>query len=343
MSLHSVFPSNLTSNRTTLKHAITACLLLGCIWQAGTQTIYVKEGGKGTGTSWEDATGDLAQALRQAVAGTAVWVARGTYRPTADGNRFQSFEIKDGVKVRGGFAGTETTAAQRDLSVNETILSGEIGQPGIADNSYHVVTIGPVGPETLLEGFTVRDGNANLEHQVHPLAAFGGALLIHSAGQTSAPVIRQVMFRQNTARNGAAVYIHGRKGRCHPVFESCLFEQNEAGLDGGAIYNDGSKGGRSHPVFNGCLFDRNSATYGGAICSASTEGDCSLTMTACDFRDNAAFLRGGAIFSLNGAEQCLLDLNECQFSGNFPDDRNMVFSNHAGRSKGYSLQPTPQP
>ncbi|MEY3050789.1 MAG: hypothetical protein RLY31_574 [Bacteroidota bacterium] len=318
-----------------------ACLCLLFIGRADTQTIYVKEGGMGTGSSWQDATGNLQLALQQAREGTEIWVARGTYRPTSGSNRFESFAIGDGVKVRGGFAGTETTASQRQLSVNETILSGEIGKPGIADNSYHVVTIGQAGPGTLLEGFTLEGGHANLENQLHPMAAFGGGLLINAQDRTSAPVIRQVTFRHNSARNGAGVYINGRKGRCNPVFESCSFEHNEAGLDGGAVYNDGSKGGRAHPMFNGCIFDRNIATYGGAVCSSSAEGDCSLTMSQCIFRDNAAFLRGGAIFSLNGAEQCLLDLAECQFAGNFPDDRNMIFSNYAGRSKGYGLQQTP--
>ena len=49
----------------------------------------------------------------------------------------------NGVAIYGGFAGTEEPATfdldDRDLTANETILSGDIGTPGNnADNCYHV-------------------------------------------------------------------------------------------------------------------------------------------------------------------------------------------------------------
>ena len=51
----------------------------------------------------------------------------------------------------------DACAAQRDPAVNVTILSGDIGTPGVSnDNSYHVVTAGAtVTLSGVLDGFTI--------------------------------------------------------------------------------------------------------------------------------------------------------------------------------------------
>ena len=58
-------------------------------------------------------------------------MAAGTYTPGSE--RVDSFALKNGVEVYGGFAGVADEApgsfdlADRDFVANETILSGEIG------------------------------------------------------------------------------------------------------------------------------------------------------------------------------------------------------------------------
>ncbi|MFZ4572631.1 MAG: IPT/TIG domain-containing protein, partial [Bacteroidales bacterium] len=103
--------------------------------------IYVNASATGAnnGSSWTDAYTSLQTAITSAFSSQQIWVAAGTYKPTATTDRTISFVMKEGVAIYGGFAGTETLLTDRAPSVNVTILSGEIGAAGTSDNSYHVV------------------------------------------------------------------------------------------------------------------------------------------------------------------------------------------------------------
>ncbi|HEY3171517.1 MAG TPA: hypothetical protein VGK86_02980 [Thermoanaerobaculia bacterium] len=129
--------------------------------------------GANDGTSWANAYTSLQSALAAAVSGDEIWVAAGTYKPTATADRTISLALKNGVGVYGGFAGTETMRSQRNPAVNITILSGDIGTVGVTtDNSYHVVTSDSTVTSTgILDGFTVRPfapEAARASHALHP-------------------------------------------------------------------------------------------------------------------------------------------------------------------------------
>lgn len=72
-------------------------------------------GGTQTGANWAEAFTDLQQALAAATTGDTIWVAAGTYKPTATTDRTVSFVLKDGVALYGGFSGTETDLEDRDF------------------------------------------------------------------------------------------------------------------------------------------------------------------------------------------------------------------------------------
>ncbi len=320
-----------------MKPTLLITLFLAVICQAQANIIFVRQGATGNGTSWEDATGNLAFALQQAAAGTEVWVAYGTYKPTAGIDRNASFEVKSGVKLYGNFKGTETAIEQRSNEKSATILSGEIGTPGQLDNSYNVVYLKNVAEGTIIDGFVIMAGNANSQANDAHKTRCGGGMYIDGENGSCKPTIVNCEFRNNLGRDGAAVYNNGRNGESSPVFVNCTFSNNEAGLDGGAMYNDGRLKGKSNPSLTNCTFTRNMGTYGGAICNAIEDGACNLTLESCVFNENAAYLRGGAVFSMNGDEKCYMEMQNCKFTSNFPDDQNMIFTTTASRENAYKI------
>lgn len=84
--------------------------------------------GANDGSSWADAFTNVTDALANTNLNDAVWVAKGTYT-LADKNTPIAVNT-DEVDIIGGFAGTETTLADRDLTAihttNATIFTGDI-------------------------------------------------------------------------------------------------------------------------------------------------------------------------------------------------------------------------
>ncbi len=78
--------------------------------------LYVNDDASGAnnGTNWTDAFTSLQSALT-ASAGMVneIWVAAGNYRPTTDTDRTKTFQLKSGLRIFGGFAGTEILRHRR--------------------------------------------------------------------------------------------------------------------------------------------------------------------------------------------------------------------------------------
>ena len=118
--------------------------------------------GMNTGESWENAFTDLQEAMEISVYGQEVWVARGTYYPTANQERAIYFQLKNGVKLIGGFEGNEAEIGQRDWEENPTVLNGDIGIPGDStDNSYTLIYAAFTDTTTTVDGLYFEHGNAD--------------------------------------------------------------------------------------------------------------------------------------------------------------------------------------
>ena len=266
--------------------------------------------GENDGSSWNDAFTDLGQALTRAgCAGGPVdlWVAEGTYRRDGGtGDRARSFVLLSNVRVYGGFAGGETEVGQRDPVANPVILSGELGGPGITDNSLHVLVANETGASVVLDGVTVTGGNANID----ATAADAGGLLLHG----SSPLIRNCRFVNNRALlTGGAIVTQFDS---NPTIENCAFEDNTAAA-GGAL----RAWADSRPSLKNCSFIGNSATLGGAVEHAA---EAWPTYLNCVFAGNTA--EGGGAVANTGSTSVFINCT--------------IFANTAGISLGGGMRST---
>ncbi len=263
--------------------------------------LYVTQTGAGSAdcSSWANACSALSRALTQATPGDQIWVAAGTYTPdTTDlpAPRTATFQLKAGVAVYGGFAGTETSLDQRDPKTNVTTLSGDLNGDDGADfannseNTYHVVTGTGTGPLAVLAGFTVTGGNAN----GGGTNSYGAGMYIASGGS---PTVRNVIFSGNTASNGAGGGMANNPGS--PTLSSVTFSNNTA-TNGGGMANLSN----SSPSLTDVTFSGNTATGGGGAMYSDT---ASLTLTDVTFSGNTANASGasssggGAMYNQNTA------------------------------------------
>ncbi|PHN04766.1 choice-of-anchor Q domain-containing protein [Flavilitoribacter nigricans] len=258
-----------------LYQGVISCLfLLLSVTLLPAQTrLYVRAGSdcnSNCGQNWGNAYGDLQLALsaaRQTSEVKEIWVAQGTYRP-ADADRSVSFELPNGVAIRGGFSGDGPDPDARDPQQFLTILSGDLQGDdqddflSYSDNSYHVIYTNAVDATTILDGFTIRGGNADNAGGMDQ--DDGGGWYNSQYKDTSSPTVRNCIFTENRAlRNGGAIYSGGKFGTISPTFTNCTFTNNQA-KTGGVIYNNGNSNVAS-PVFSRCVFYDNSVLGSGAV------------------------------------------------------------------------------
>ena len=156
--------------------------------------------GTATGSSWVNVDPVLVRATE--IAGSCqnvdeIWVAEGTYKPSATGDESKSFELSSGLALLGGFDGTETTASQADPAANSTVLSGDLngnddGAFGFrSDNTDYVVTADRwVIDQARVDGFTITGGD-NLD------LGFERGSAVHVVGGNVA-LTRAVVSRNRT-------------------------------------------------------------------------------------------------------------------------------------------------
>ena len=321
--------------------------------------LYVKKFSAGNGSSWANALGEVADALKAAKTNSAIkqiWVAGGIYKPfynpddTYFGNltagRNAAFVLIPGVEVYGGFAGTESSVNQRNLSntANQSTLSGDLlGNDDSLDdnpqgeNAYHVVIrAGFSASRTLLDGFTVSSGISDgLETypaayvngvDVRPNA--GGGIIIRST--SSSPIaFANLKIHFNYAEKGGGIHIYN---------SSLLLEQTEISYNhasqGGGVFKSGalgeseftqvriyhcgaaSAGGgiyASGPLklrFSNGQIDQNQAFSGAGVVSVNR---MEFTIRKSLFQSNMASGGGGAILN---SDRAVLDAKYVTFSGN---------------------------
>jgi len=266
--------------------------------------IYVKQDaqGDGSGKSWKSACTELFEATALypfLLPGAQIWVAAGTYCPDTEGltnPREAAFKMNNGIRIYGGFSGTETIFQERDPIENKSILSGDIGIQGDdSDNCYHVF-YHPIGLDlderAVLDGFIITGGNADGNDS----SSLGGGMFNHECS----PTLSKVVFKDNRAEYGGGLYNLDSE----PLLTGCAFKENLATDSGGGVHNNNS----TVNIVNS-IFEANQAqNVGGGISSVFSY----LSLLNCLFFENSSTNPGGAI----DADESDIEIKGCTFSEN---------------------------
>ena len=216
--------------------------------------IFVKANASGanSGRSWADAHPSLQSAILAAVSNDQIWIAAGTYKPATQND---SFNVNEGVKIYGGFAGNETTLAARNPATNPVILSGDLGND---DGSYTQV---PFTTDTdNVNTIVIADSDGTLDGVTVQGARSCG---LSVAGNHS-PVLNNLIIKNNnrdrTGNGGRGAGIRFHNG-ARPYLSNTVFSENFASQFGGGIYISDS----SPLLFEKLVFKKNKAPQGSAI------------------------------------------------------------------------------
>jgi predicted outer membrane repeat protein len=297
----------------TFQSVVLPLLLVSAPAWAGICRVTTGGSGFNDGSSWAVPT-TLTQALSASGVCTEVWVKKGLYKPATGSDVDISFAIADGVAVYGGFAGSETARAQRDPAANLTVLSGDIDNNDSTDadgvdadpshivgnNSKHVVSMTGAASTTVLDGFTVTGGFANLD--------VGGGLSCSCSAKLS-----KLVFSGNYGSDAGGVFIHDGS----PTLSDIVFTHNEATNSGGALASSTAAGATSSISLWDVTFRNNKGGRGGAMhTEAYASSTATLGLNGVTFSDNLAFDGGGGlyIYAADGADNATLA--NVTFSGN---------------------------
>ncbi len=271
------------------------------------RTLYVTTDGDdaNSGESWAQAKRTVGAAVSAAVSGDEIWVARGVYQ--------ENLILKGGIKLYGGFVGTETTLDERppfprpEPDPNETVLDG--GQIDRVITVFDTETAA-----VLIDGFTIRNGSqADYGGGVYCVSAplhiqnctvTGCVALIRGGGICfgAGSHIRNCIITYNEALGGGGLCGGGEQEVT--LIEDCFIAYNRAGTGGGFDF----QGGRTE--MRRCSFEGNVATYegGGGVVSMT----CVLRLLECSFIENVAGTDGGALEHIGENTEII----KCQFVGN---------------------------
>lgn len=278
--------STMIKTLRTLYILMTFALLPAFAAAQGTRYyVALEAAGTGDGSSWGNAT-TLGDALAKAKANDEIWVMG--YNDEGNSKFYfvpkAGYTLKSGVKLYGGFNGTETSSIdEREVIDNKayrmvyrTVISGDIdkndaldatnlifpGNDTRTDNATHVLTLNMTPDqtninnwETVVDGVTIAGG--------HAVSGQGGGIFVtgnNDNGNNNGGryILRRCFFIGNYAGEGGALYVANTVknvgGKC--LIDRCGFFNNAAGTRGtvanagGAVYLAGAGTIVNSAIFN---------------------------------------------------------------------------------------------
>ncbi|MFA5555827.1 MAG: choice-of-anchor Q domain-containing protein [Flavobacteriaceae bacterium] len=198
------------------KNILTIVCLLFAFYATAQQVRYVKQGGVGDGSSWVNASGDFQAMINASSSGDEVWVAEGTYQPAVG----ESFSMKEGVEIYGGFPSDNNSADMDDRNWNqhETILLGN--GHSVIRNSFK--SNSKMTSASVLDGFTITGNNVQISDK--------GAGIYNNY---ASPTFRNLIITRNrSSSNGGGVF---NRNYSSPIFVNVLISDNRAPNAGGVL------------------------------------------------------------------------------------------------------------
>ncbi len=240
-------------------------------------------GGIGDGSSWANAFTDLQPALDLAtscVNVTEIRVASGTYFPTerpvggntTPTNRDNAFHLDIDIILKGSYNPNTDTQEYN----NPSILSGDYNGndvitgsgttltiTGNDENAYNVFITANLSNATIIDGFTIKGGNANL---VQGYVYSNNVLFFRNNGggfqnRQSSPSLTNMVITGNSARGGGGM-LNGNNAS--PLLTNIVFAFNSANF-GGGISN-----GASLIITNATFYGNRATSAGGGLGDSST-------------------------------------------------------------------------
>lgn len=322
-----------------MKKSILPLLIVLLSFSSSADIIYVDVNtpNDNDGSNWANAYKYLQDALADANSNSdinEIWVAQGIYTPdcnSADpngtGNREASFQLINDVTFKGGYAGYGSPDPnKRNIELYETILSGDLDgndvpvldstslltEPTRTENSYHVVTGKNVNANTIIDGFTIKSGNAAIDSWPHE---HGGGIFFNSSNCA----VNNCIFVENSATYGGG--IAGNVACDYLRITNCTFLRNGAKKNGGGIDLYQS----DYVVVANCIFIGNfGITNGGGMSIVDSQ---SSTLTNCIFSGNSELEGthgGGALINIWGSSPTIAN---CTFCGNSASSKGGAIAN----------------
>lgn len=270
----------------------------------------------GNGKSWATAFNDIQPAVdRAAKIRQDVWVAAGQYGSAGDGHPIDvpRVNLKPGVRIYGGFAGTGRNPSHRDWVRYRTVIGGD---------EYDSLVLAE--DRAVLDGFVITGGwtgiacagSASISNCLITGCGnrFSSGAGISCGGPSSVVRVTNCRLDGNAAgAEGGGIYCEG--GRL--IIERCVLSANHSGayvsnFGGGAIcvVADLDGGGPADVLIRDSIFSGNEcSTAGGGIFAQASV----VRAENCRFLDNSSDDDGGAIYAWDYSDVCLIN---CVIAGN---------------------------
>lgn len=282
-----------------MKHLLLVSFMILMMGFSKAQPVvhYVTTTGAGdkSGVSWANASDDLQQMISDAQVGELVFVAKGIYKRPLAG---QYFTMVYGVKIYGGFNGTEKSLAARNLNSGDTTTLAGNGASVMRNVNTNL------NASALLDGFKITNGTAITTADI--AAGMGGGI----CNIASSPALRNLTVVNNMAESGGGITNFG----CAPRMENITIIHNSANVFAGGLFNL-----EANPTLTNINISGNTSDVGGGMVNSSASG---LVCTNTVISGNRATTKGGGLYLLNSFGV----FNNVTISGNLSPDAGGVYN-----------------